>query len=141
MTSLRERAVRSAVAAFTVVLGTGILAITAPASAQAAVACNPTWSKPNGDGYIVAWQDYNLKNGPYGDCGHTGKIKKGTKFFLWCKTTNTYGNDWWYGRIDGTSTMGWAFQDAIFGPKVVEIPDDNNDGIVRLAGCGPRTDW
>ncbi|BBH69291.1 hypothetical protein ACTI_59760 [Actinoplanes sp. OR16] len=139
MKPIEERVRRRAVATFAVALAMGVLGIAAPARA-ATVVCNPTWEKVNGDGYVVASQDYNLKNGPYGDCGHTGKIKKGTIFYLWCMTTNTYGNNWWYGRIAGTQTMGWAYQEALFGAKA-NIENDSNDGILSLEGCGPKVIW
>ncbi|XVU29919.1 hypothetical protein ACQPZJ_23365 [Actinoplanes sp. CA-054009] len=139
MKSIEERVHRRAVAAVAVALGVGVLGISAPAQAAAA-GCSPTWTKVNGEGYVTAYQNYNIKNGPYGECGHTGTIKKGTVFYLWCMTTNSYGNNWWYGRIAGTQTMGWAYQEALFGPKA-EIKDDNNDGVLRLEGCGPKVVW
>ena len=57
---IEERVKRRAVSALMVALGTGLLAVSAPTPAQAAPAhCNPSWTKVNGEGYVVAWQDYN----------------------------------------------------------------------------------
>lgn len=140
MKPIEERVRRRAVSAVMVTLGVAGLAVSAPAPAQAAVNCNPSWTKVNGEGYVTAAQDYNVKTGPYGECAHVGTIKKGTIFYLWCMTTNDYGNNWWYGRIAGTDIKGWAYQEALFGPKA-EIKDDNNDGNLHLEGCGPRVVW
>jgi hypothetical protein len=120
---------------------TGAAVVGATGSAQAAVACKPTWEKVNGQGYVVAQVDYNVKDGPYGACGHVGKITKGTKFYLWCMTTNTYRNNWWYGRIAGTEIKGWVHQDTL-GNGIFRIEDDSpNDGKLLLEGCGPLVLW
>ncbi|MBB4753813.1 hypothetical protein [Actinoplanes lobatus] len=141
MKSIEERVRRRAVAAAMTVAMTaaGVLGVTGPA--RAGVTCNPGWEVVNGQGYVVAAVDYNVKNGPYGECGHVGKIKKGTKFYLWCMTTNTYNNNWWYGRIAGTDIKGWANQDSL-GNGIFRIEDDTpNDGKLILEGCGPKVSW
>jgi hypothetical protein len=141
MKSIKQQVRRGAVAAMTVVAMAGAGVASAAGPAQAAVACNPNWTMVNGQGYTVAEVDYNVKNGPYGACGHVGKIKKGTKFYLWCMTTNDYRNNWWYGRIAGTQIMGWVHQDTLGNGSFAIEDDSPNDGRLNLEGCGPRTLW
>ncbi|GID46481.1 hypothetical protein Aca07nite_37560 [Actinoplanes capillaceus] len=134
---VRRRAV--AVAMTAAVTAAGVLGVAGPA--RAAVTCNPNWTMVNGQGAVTAAVDYNVKNGPYGACGQVGRITKGTTFYLWCMTTNDYGNNWWYGRIAGTDIKGWVHQDTI-GNGVFRIRDDSpDDGKLVLEGCGPKVVW
>jgi hypothetical protein len=131
-----RRAWLRAAAALAVALGVSVLGVAAPAQAETA-RCPVNWSPVNGDGYVTAYQDTPVRVGPYGECSSVGTVKKGTIFYLWCGTTNDYSNNWWYGRIAGTSVQGWVYQPPLFGP-VANIKDDSNDGQLNIEGCGPR---
>jgi len=122
------------VLALVVVLGLGVVATASPARAAEYRGCDWHYDTPNGEGTLTFYKSYNLKVGPLGECDHVASVAKGTTFYVWCEYWNQYDNMWFYGRIAGTQTMGWAYQDA-FGPKIV-IGDDNNDGVVNIEYCG-----
>ncbi|MGX6608087.1 hypothetical protein ACWKSP_39100 [Micromonosporaceae bacterium Da 78-11] len=126
-----------AVLVLIVAAGTGVVGAS-PAQATVFRGCDYKYWTPNGEGKLTFFDDYNLKAGPLGECAHLRSVKKGTAFYIWCRYENQYGNMWFYGRVAGTQTVGWAFRDA-FGPKIElgdRDDDDNGDGITKLEFCG-----
>ncbi|MBB2946769.1 hypothetical protein FB565_006537 [Actinoplanes lutulentus] len=116
------------------------LAAVAPASPAQAYpdTCDYVYWRPNGEGKLTFFKSYNVKEAPLGACDKVASVSAGTDFYIWCIYYNMYGNMWFYGRIAGTQTKGWAHRDA-FGPKIElgdRDDDDNQDGITKLEYCG-----
>jgi hypothetical protein len=71
------------------------------------VDCSSQSVANNDDGYAIMWDTHNLKLAPYEDCGTVTSLSGGTKIWIWCWVENSWGNQWFWGRVDGTSTYGW----------------------------------
>lgn len=112
------------------VLTAGLVAV--PVSpASAAIDCSVSHSR-NGEGSGYTEVSKPLKVGPYGDCAKTGaNTGAWGKVWLHCYEYNSYGNLWWWVRIDGTNSAGWIYSDHLTGVDF----DDNDDGHEDITYC------
>jgi hypothetical protein len=128
--------------ALAVVLAAGLTALAPASAAQAGrYGCAGGRWQPNGDGTVVFAQEYHLKKGPMGECDRVASVRKGVTFYIWCIYQNDYDNMWFYGRVAGTQTKGWAYAGAFVGvdPAKLRIPEDlggYGDGRFDLEFCG-----
>ncbi|MFD1320446.1 hypothetical protein [Micromonospora sonneratiae] len=112
------------VATIVALLGSAVVA----SPAQAYCGWTPT---RNGEGYLISNRMTHMRTGPYAECQHNLEIGAGKKLWLWCGYHNSYGNYWYYARLDGTNVHGWVFS----GNVDTYDYDDNGDGIAWLTGC------
>lgn len=64
----------------------------------------------SGDPYYTFNVQVNLKDEPASQCTNVGVAYSGGAFYVWCSTTNIYGNKWYFGESsnDG-NTYGWTY--------------------------------
>ncbi|MBB2942070.1 hypothetical protein FB565_001783 [Actinoplanes lutulentus] len=111
-------------ALMSVAVTAGLAAVT-PTPAQAQWYCDDDFvTTTNGDGSGIMNFAQNLRHGPYADCNNTGvQAKVGQKVWFWCYTYNSWGNKWWYARLDATQDYGWIFEDNI---SSIDLDDDGS---------------
>ncbi|MER5866465.1 hypothetical protein [Kitasatospora sp. NPDC002040] len=106
---LRKKAA-AVLAAATLFSGLGVLTAS---TASAAQPCDPTQFVNNSSAYGKLKGTYNLKYSPASECGNVASVPSGKGFYVWCYVKNYYGNKWFYGRVEGTSTYGWLSADNV----------------------------
>lgn len=118
-------------------LGTVVpgLALTAPAQASSSKVmddCTRLSFPYNGEGAGRMTGTYNLKVAPYASCGNVARLTTGTVVYYQCFYNNSYGNTWWYVRVQGTQTYGWMSWDNLeddFDLGNDQVKDDTLDYI------------
>ncbi|GAA0436756.1 hypothetical protein Aca07nite_45170 [Actinoplanes capillaceus] len=122
-------ALRAGIVAALLTAGLGV-ATAQPASADSCSSWKPS---QNGDGSgLMKAGTWNLKSNYYSTCGNIGVVSGGERVWFQCWSTNSYGNQWWYVRVAGTSTYGWISDDNIWSETVT---DDNHDGNLAYVKC------
>ncbi|GGY95480.1 hypothetical protein [Streptomyces nitrosporeus] len=117
----------------------GVTAAVAPAAAAApALQQVDCWTpQANGEGRGYNTIQLYLRVGPYSACGINPNapvympLPAGNTLFFHCWTINSYGNVWWYVRVEGTGWHGWISDDNLVGTSV----DENGDGQIIFYQC------
>lgn len=100
---------RAGAAAVTTALLAGLCLTGATGAAHAAGPCDSRSVKNNSDSSAVFTKLVSLKTAPASECSNaTSKATTYDGFYLWCYVNNSYGNEWVYGRIEGTNLKGWT---------------------------------
>jgi eukaryotic-like serine/threonine-protein kinase len=123
---------RAGVAMAAIVLAVGGAVAVGASPAQAA-GCSVPSHRPNGEGLIFVHTSVWMHSGPYDACPLIHNMYAGDTVWAYCTYHNSYGNLWYYGRVDGTSFYGWLYGGN--GDVGEAWYDDNKDGIFSPATC------
>ncbi|MFB9835183.1 hypothetical protein [Actinoallomurus acaciae] len=100
------------------------LVMTGVGTAHAASDCSFTNTHNYSDkNYTFKSGKGELYNGPNTNCGGEVDVPISLHFYEWCAYQNSAGNIWIYGRLEGTSTMGWQWQGNLNTASGSAIPD------------------